>query len=301
MEANHLTDEQRRMLLEKLLNTTREKSVAAKEIEKYPISPRERTIILSMFQEAVHKRSDRLSEAQLDEYLETFLKKPQGEAMNAINGLDIDSRDKYLLRQRYQSRTSPQGPKIIQGYKVDPDREKPSFEPEAPPKKKTNWWFLVIIAGIFIALIIAVPYFPKSTPKPVGGTTSSSSSGRFAEDAIQARASAGGGSSSGSGSGSGGTGSFDVRSEAEIEAESREITLTEQEVMSHRYNDLETGMSYDEVTQRLADFGSPTLITEDQGAGTATYLWVGPDNTEIMCFFENGALTGKSQQGLDAD
>jgi len=298
METKHLTEEQRRLLLEKLLNITREKSAAAKEIEKFPISPRERTIILSMFQEAIHKQADRLSEKQLDSLLEGFLKKSQGEAMNAINALDIDSRDKYLLRQRYQSHTSPQGPKIIQGYKVDPNREK--YQYEAPPKKKNNSWLaLAVIAGVFVALLIAAPYLPKTASKIGTGTTSN-----FAKDALQNQNSASkpssGGGSGGTASG-GGVGQVDVRSSAEIDAESREITLTEQEVMSHRYNDLENGMSYDDVAARLSDFGTPTVIAEDQGAGTATYLWTGPDNTEIMCFFENGELTGKSQQGLDAN
>jgi hypothetical protein len=75
-------------------------------------------------------------------------------------------------------------------------------------------------------------------------------------------------------------------------------------VTKAEYDQLETGMSYDQVKSIIGDPGTQTMndVAVGMASGTnqklTTYTWKNPDGSIASASFENDKLTIKMQTGL---
>jgi len=73
--------------------------------------------------------------------------------------------------------------------------------------------------------------------------------------------------------------------------EDKEVTLKE-------FNEIKTGMTYDEVVKIIGFKGEEGSMTELGGIKTIMYTWNNPDFSNMNATFQNDKLVSKAQFGL---
>lgn len=79
--------------------------------------------------------------------------------------------------------------------------------------------------------------------------------------------------------------------EAPAKKEDKEVTLKE-------FNEIKTGMSYDEVVKIVGFEGEESSMNELAGIKTIMYTWSNPTFSNMNATFQNDKLVSKAQFGL---
>lgn len=69
------------------------------------------------------------------------------------------------------------------------------------------------------------------------------------------------------------------------------VTLSE-------FQQIQPGMTYDQVAQIVGDPGSQFQSQEMMGIKSDTYMWENGGGPNMVCMFQNGKLINKTQVGL---
>jgi hypothetical protein len=74
--------------------------------------------------------------------------------------------------------------------------------------------------------------------------------------------------------------------------------ITRPVVTMAQYEAIQSGMTYEQVSQIIGSAGEEMSRAEMAGFESASYSWQNPDGSNVMAVFSDGALQTKAQFGL---
>lgn len=66
-----------------------------------------------------------------------------------------------------------------------------------------------------------------------------------------------------------------------------------------KFNQLQTGMTYDQAVAVIGEQGQEQSRTEMMGISTVSVMWQNPTGANVICMFQQGRLNSKAQFGLN--